>query len=68
MQTDFISTSHTLAKELLNKPDGFIFAKNGEIDYVIENIQRISTNANMDDGLVYWILNLRNGGSGNIKR
>lgn len=57
-----------LARELLSKPDGFIFATNGEIDYVIENIQRGFTYANIDDSVAHWVLNLREGGVGNIKR
>lgn len=57
-----------LARELLSKPDGFIVATNGEIDYVIENIQRVSTHANIDDSITHWALNLREGGQGNIKR
>ena len=57
-----------LARELLSKPDGFIVATNGEIDYVIENIQRSFTHANIDDSVTHWVLNLRKGGQGNIKR
>lgn len=57
-----------LARELLSKPDGFILATNGEIDYVIENIQRGFTYANIDDSVAHWVLNLRKGGVGNIKR
>ena len=32
------------------------------------NIQRKYTHANVDDRVPYWILNLRDGGKGNIKR
>lgn len=63
-----ISTRHTLAKELLSKPDGFITATLGEEEYVISNIQRISTHANIDDSVMHWTLNLRDGGKGNLKR
>lgn len=57
-----------LAKELLSKPDGFITATLGEEEYVISNIQRVSTHANIDDSVTYLTLNLRDGGKGNIKR
>ena len=57
-----------LARELLNKPDGFIIATLGEKEYVIENIKRISTYANIDDSIINWTLNLRSCGEGNIKR
>ena len=66
--TNCISTSHELAKELLNKPDSFITAIIGEKEYVIENIKRIATHANVDDSVTHWVLNLRDGGDGNIKR
>jgi hypothetical protein len=57
-----------LARELLNKPDGFITVTCGEIEYVIGSYQRKSTHANIDDGVMHWTLNLRDGGQGNIKR
>ena len=66
--TEIISTSHALAKELLNKPDGFITATLGEEEYVISNTQRVSTHANMDDSVTHWTINLRDGGKGNLKR
>lgn len=66
--TNCISTSHELAKELLNKPDSFITAIIGEKEYVIENIKRIATHANVDDSVTHLALNLRDGGEGNIKR
>lgn len=68
LKTNYISTSHLLANELKSKPDGFILVKLGEEEYVIENIQRNYTHANADDRVPYWILNLRDGGKGNIKR
>lgn len=61
-------TSHMLARELLNKPDSFLTATYGEIEYVIDNIQRIPTHANHDDSVTHLTLNLRDGGYGNIKR
>ena len=66
--TEIISTSHALARELLNKPDGFITATLGEEEYVISNTQRVATHANIDDSVTHWTLNLRDGGNGNLKR
>ena len=57
-----------LARELLNKPDGFLTATYKNEELIIENIKRTTTCANMDDSVVYWTFNLRNGGNGNIKR
>ena len=57
-----------LARELLARPDSFITATYGEGEYVIEDIKRIATHANIDDGLIYYTLNLRDSGNGNIKR
>lgn len=66
--TSYISTSHQLAKELLSKPDSFITATFGEEEYIIDNIKRVATHANLDDSVTHWTLNLRDGGNGNIKR
>ena len=57
-----------LAKELLSKPDGFITATYGNEELVIENFNRVATHANIDDSVMHWTLNLRDGGNGNIKR
>lgn len=57
-----------LAKELLNKPDGFITATLDDEEYVISSTQRVSTRANIDDSVTHWTLNLRDGGKGNLKR
>ena len=57
-----------LAKELLSKPDGFITATFGEEEYVIGSYQRKATHANIDDSVMHWTLDLRDGGCGNIKR
>lgn len=62
-----ISTSHSLAKALLSKPDGFIVVTIGGVEYVISNIQRQTTHANIDDSVSYWAINVRDGGQGNIK-
>lgn len=68
MSTNYIGTSHMLARELLSKPDGFITATFGEEEYVINDIKRTATHANIDDRIMHWTLNLRDGGRGNIKR
>lgn len=65
---NLINTTHELARELINKPDGFVTATIGDEEYVINNIQRTKTHANIDDSVTHWTLNLRNGGNGNIKR
>lgn len=54
----YISTSHMLARELLNKPDGFIVVNFNDKEYIIENIKRNSTCANNDDSFLYWTLNI----------
>lgn len=72
IKTDCISTTHMLARELLSKPDGFITAtfNDGyrEVEYVLRDIQRKKTHANIDDFVMHWTLNLRDGGTGNVKR
>ena len=68
MSTNCICTSHALARELLNKPDGFLTATLGDREYVISDYKRIATHANTDVGVTHWTLNLRVGGRGNIKR
>lgn len=61
-------TSHSLARELLRKPDGFITAKNENDEYIITGIRRVSTHANIDDTCMYWELELEKDKGGNIKR
>ena len=61
-------SSHKLAMDLLNRPDGFITATYGNKELVIEDFCRIATHANIDDSVMHWTLNLRDGGNGNIKR
>lgn len=61
-------TSHSLAKELLSKPDGFITAMIDEREHIIESIRRVATHANIDDSVMNWSLILRDCGQGNIKR
>lgn len=40
----------------------------GEKEYVINNIQRVATHANIDDTVIHWTLNLTDCSNGNIKR
>lgn len=48
------------AKELLNKPNGFISVLVSDKEYGIEGIQRIKTCANIDDSITHWVINLSN--------
>ena len=52
-------TSHELARELLSKPDGFITAMCDGKEYVIGNMKRVTTHANMDDSVMHWTLQLK---------
>ena len=61
-------TSHSLAHELLSRPDEFITAVNGDKEYSIECIKRIATHANIDDSVTHLALKLGEYISGNIKR
>lgn len=63
-----ISTSHSLAKALLSKPDGFVIVTIGGMEYVISDIQRQATHTNVDDSITYWKINVKDGGQGFIKR
>ena len=56
-----------LARELLNKEDGFITVTCGNREYIIEDIKRTKTHANIDDSMAYWTINLRDCGQGNLK-
>lgn len=55
-------TTHSLARQLLNNPDGYLTATvregNREYEYVISSFQRDKTEANNDDTMLYWTLNL----------
>lgn len=68
LDTSYISTTHRLAKELLDRPDGFLTATQGDEEYVVDNIKKVATHANLDDTVTHWTLILRDGGKGNIKR
>ena len=57
-----------LARELLNKPDGFITVTLEGKEYSIESTQRVSNCANLDDRIVYWTLNLHSHSNKNYTR
>lgn len=40
----------------------------GDEEFIISNTQKVITHANIDDSETHWTLNLRDGGSGNLKR
>lgn len=40
----------------------------GDEELIIEGYQRKPTHANIDDYVMHWTLNLRDGGKGNIKQ
>lgn len=54
-----INRSHSLANELHNKPDDFITASIGEKEYVIQNVKRVPTHVNIDDGVTHLTLQLK---------
>ena len=57
-----------LARELLNRPDAFVVAQDGEREYIIESIRRMGTYANTDDMTMYISLQLKECDGENIKR
>lgn len=57
-----------LARELLDKPDAFLVAQDGEKEYVVESIRRMGTYANSDDMTMYISLQLKACNGENIKR
>lgn len=62
------TTSHSLARELLNKPDAFITITTEDGEYVIGSIKRKTAHANMDDSSVYLTLYGERKNEGNIIR
>ena len=54
-----IYRSYQLSNELKDKPDDFITASVGEKEYVIQNIRRVPTHANIDDGVTHLTLQLK---------
>lgn len=61
-------TSHDLARELLNRPDGFITITIEDKECVISKIQRKSSHGNLDDTSTYYTLVGERECDGNIKR
>lgn len=51
-------TSHELARELLNRPNGYITANYEDKEFFIDNYKRIITNEDNDKNLE-WTLNLK---------
>ena len=60
-------TSHSLARELLNREDSYITITIGENEYVVSDVKRVKTHANADDTTMYLTL-VGEECSGNIKR
>lgn len=60
--------SHSLANELLKKPDSFITVTVGNREYIIKDIKRLRNHANEDDYIGYYTLECKETGDGNIKR
>lgn len=60
----YIATTHMLARELLNKPDGFLVVNVGDKEYAIESIRRKLTCANIDDSIMYWNINIKDDNKG----
>ena len=63
-----IVTSHSLARELLSNPDGFITISTEEGEYIIGNIKRKSSHANIDDSVMHWTLKGEYKSEGNVIR
>ena len=61
-------TSHSLARELLSKPDTFITISFEGKEYMIDKIRRVPTHANIDDSNTYLTLVANVECEGNIKR
>ena len=62
------TTSHSLARELLSKPDGFITISTEEGEYIIGSIKRKSSHANIDDSVMHWTLKGEYKSEGNVIR
>ena len=62
------TTSHSLARELLNKPDGFITISAEDREYIIGDIKRNMSHANVDDSVMHWTLKGEYKVEGNIIR
>lgn len=55
----YVATTHALARELLDKPDGFLVVTVEGKEYLVESIQRKCTHANLDDSMLYWSINTK---------
>ena len=68
--TSDVITTHSLARQWLNNPDGYLTAtlrdEKGEEEYTIHSYQQVHTCANEDDTSFYWTLNLGKPVCGNI--
>ena len=51
-------STHSLARELLERPDGFLTATSGDKEFAITGYRRMATCANYDDTSLYWSLEL----------
>ena len=51
--------SHELADDIRNRQDGFITATLDGKEYVIGNMRRVATHANIDDSVMHWVLQLK---------
>ena len=51
-------TSHELARELLNRPNGFITANHGDKEFYIDAYKRVITD-NENNKNLEWTLNLK---------
>ena len=61
-------TSHSLARKLLSEPDGFITISTEDGEYIIGDIKRKSSHANIDDSVMHWTLKGEYKVEGNIIR
>ena len=57
-----------MARELLSNPDGFITISTEDGEYIIGNIKRKLSHANMDDSVMYWTLKGEYKTEGNVIR
>ena len=62
-----IITTHSLAHELLNKPDDYLTVSVDNREYIIKGIKPIKTHANYDDSFTHKSL-ICEESSGNIIR
>lgn len=51
-------STHSLARQLLERPDAFVTATCGDKEFAIIGFRREATCANADDTSLYWTLEL----------